>query len=183
VSEGEIRRLAESQTAVSHNASINAKRGRIPPAIDILERGGTVAIGTDNYHGNITEVWKFAISAARVRTGDASRLTPMQVLEMATVNGARALGRLDDLGSLEPGKCADLVIVDLQKPHFYPLIDPVGSLVHNMVGNDVDTVMVDGRIVIDGGRLQTVPPEEILAGSQRTAERVWARLRAQYPGV
>lgn len=183
INEGEIRLLAESRTAVAHNASINAKRGRIPPAIDILERGGTVGLGTDNYHGNITEVWKFAISAARVRTGDSVRLAPMQVLEMATLHGARALGMLDDIGSLEPGKCADVVIVDLEKPHFYPLIDPVGSLVHNMVGSDVDTVIVDGRVVIDGGRLQTARPEEILAGGQRTAESVWSRLRALYPGV
>jgi 5-methylthioadenosine/S-adenosylhomocysteine deaminase len=183
VSDGEIRRLAATGTAVAHNASINAKRGRIPPAIDILELGGTVGLGTDNYHGNLSEVWKFAISAARVRTGDALRLTPMQVLEMATVNGARALGRLDDLGSLEAGKCADLVIVDLQKPHFYPLVEPLGALVHNMVGSDIETVIVDGRIVIDGGRLQTLPPDEILAGSQRTAASVWSRLRALYPGL
>lgn len=183
VSEGEIRLLAETGTGVSHNASINAKRGRIPPAIDILERGGTVGLGTDNYHGNLSEVWKFAISAARVRTGDALRLAPMQVLEMATLNGARALGMLDEIGSLEAGKCADVVIVDLQKPHFYPLIDPVGSLVHNMVGNDVATVIVDGRVVIDGGRLQTMPGEEILAGGQRTAEQVWSRLRELFPGA
>ena len=183
ISEGEIRLLAETGTGVSHNASINAKRGRIPPAIDILERGGTVGLGTDNYHGNISEVWKFAISAARMRTGDALRLAPMQVLEMATLNGARALGMLDEIGSLEAGKRADVVVVDLQQPHFYPLIDPVGSLVHNMVGNDVATVIVDGRVVIDAGRLQTVPGEEILAAGQRAAEQVWSRLRKLFPGA
>jgi 5-methylthioadenosine/S-adenosylhomocysteine deaminase len=183
VSDDEIRLLASTRTGVAHNASINAKRGRIPPAIQIMDLGGTVGLGTDNYHGNITEAWKFAISAARVRTGDATRLTPMQVLEMATVNGARALGRLDDLGSLEPGKYADLVIVDLQKPHFYPLIDPVGSFVHNAVGNDVETVIVDGRVTVDRGALLTLPPEEILASSQRAAEQVWSRLRAMYPGT
>jgi 5-methylthioadenosine/S-adenosylhomocysteine deaminase len=183
VSEREMRLLAESGTTVAHNASINAKRGRIPPAIDIMELGGSVGLGTDNYHGNLSEVWKFAISAARARTGDSLRLTPMQVLEMATLNGARALGRLEDLGSLEAGKCADVLVVDLQKPHFYPLIDPIGSLVHNMVGSDIDTVLVDGRVVVDGGRLTTVPHGEILANAQRAADGVWARLRAMYPGV
>ena len=123
------------------------------------------------------------ISAARARTGDSLRLTPMQVLEMATLNGARALGRLGDLGSLEAGKCADVLVVDLQKPHFYPLIDPIGSLIHNMVGWDIDTVLVDGRVVVDGGRLTTVPHGEILANAQRAADGVWARLRAMYPGV
>jgi 5-methylthioadenosine/S-adenosylhomocysteine deaminase len=140
-------------------------------------------VGTDNYHGNISEVWKFAISAAHMRTGAALRLAPMQVLEMATLNGARALGMLDEIGSLEAGKCADVVVVDLQQPRFYPLIDPVGSLVHNMVGNDVATVIVDGRVVIDAGRLQTVPGEEILAAGQRAAEQVWSSLRELFPGA
>lgn len=183
IDDGELRLLAETRTGIAHNASINAKRGRIPRAIDIMELGGVVGLGTDNYHGNLTEVWKFAISAARFRTGDATRLSPMQVLEMATINGARALGMQADIGSLEPGKCADVVIVDLQKPHFYPLIEPVGAFVHNAVGNDIDTVIVDGRVVVDAGRLQTVAPEEILATSQQTADAVWSRLRAMYPRI
>lgn len=181
VSDDEIRLLADTRTAVSHNASINAKRGRIPPAIDILERGGTVGLGTDNYHGNISEVWKFAISVARMRSRDGVKLTPMQVLEMATLNGARALGMEAELGSLEAGKRADVVVVDLQQPHFYPLVDPIGSLVHNMVGSDVATVIVDGRVVIDGGRLQTTSGEEILTVGQRAADGVWSRLRKLFP--
>ena len=176
VSESEIARLAASGTGVAHNASINAKRGRITPAVEILERGGTVGLGTDNYHGNISEAWKFAISGARVRTGDALRLTPMQVLEMATVNGARALGRLHELGSLEPGKLADVVVVDLQRPHFYPLIEPVGALVHNMVGNDVETVIVDGVVRMSDRRIPGIDLAAVRAEAQAAGEEVWSRL-------
>jgi 5-methylthioadenosine/S-adenosylhomocysteine deaminase len=183
VSEAEIALLAASGTVLAHCASINAKRGRFGPAIEVLSQGGTVGLGTDNYHGNISEVWKFAQAGARFRSQNGSRLPALELLELATINGAKGLGLEASLGSLEPGKLADLVIVDLQRPHFYPLIDPVGSAVHNMVGSDVETVLIDGRIVLEGGRLTTLPGEAILANAQAAAESVWGRLRERFPGA
>ena len=180
VSEREIGLLAESGTVVSHNPAINAKRGKIAPAIRILEAGGTVGIGTDNMHGNIVEAWKFAISGARISTGDGTKLQSMQAMEMVTIGGARALGMADRLGSLEVGKLADVVIVDMRKPHLYPLIHPIGSFVHNGMGSDVETVIVDGKVVVENGRLQTVAPETILESAQSTADSVWNRMQERF---
>ena len=79
---------------------------------------------------------------------DPSRMPPGKVLEMATIDAAHALGLHDDLGSLEPGKKADIVLVDLKKPHLWPPNMPVTRLAHFANAADVDTVVVDGRILM-----------------------------------
>ena len=181
LSDREIGLMASTQTAMSHNAAINSKRGRVAPAIDLLERGGVVGIGTDNMHSNITEAWKLAIAVARIRKNDGTKLQPMEVLEMVTINGAKAVGLADQIGSLEPGKLADIVVVDMRKPHLYPLIHPIGAFVHNVLGSDIETVIIDGRVVVEAGEVLTQPVDVVLESAQRTAESVWKQLRAEFP--
>ena len=93
---------------------------------------------------------------------------------MATIEGARALGLGEELGSIEPGKLADLTIVDLQKPHLYPLHqDPVATYLHWGLASDIDCVIVDGRIVIERGQPLLVDQSRVLAEAQQAAERCW----------
>jgi 5-methylthioadenosine/S-adenosylhomocysteine deaminase len=83
----------------------------------------------------------------------------------------------DELGSLEPGKLADLVVIDLQKPHLYPLIDPVAAAVNMAEQGDIDLVVVGGEVVVAHGRALRVDEASVLAGAQAAAEAVWGQLR------
>lgn len=176
----EVELMAKTGATISHNPAINAKRGNIAPAVEFRELGGNVAIGTDNMHGNIIEAMKLGVHCARVRTGDGTKWQPMDMLEMLTVNGAKAIGMEDKLGSIEEDKIADIIAIDLQKPHLYPLVNPVGSFVHNAIGSDVRWVMIDGKIVVDDGKLQTVDEEQVLREAQKAADFTWKELR-KYP--
>jgi cytosine/adenosine deaminase-related metal-dependent hydrolase len=97
-------------------------------------------------------------------------------LELATIGGAHALGLQHELGSLEVGKRADIVLVDLNKPHTSPVADPVSRLVYAAHGGDVDTVFVDGQVVMRGRILPGVDEGAIIGEAKQAAERVSARI-------
>jgi len=84
------------------------------------------------------------------------------VFAMATIGGAKALGLGDRIGSLEAGKLADIVLIDIRKPSLTPLYDVYSHLVYAIKGSHVDTVLVNGRVIVQGGRVRTVDTEEIL---------------------
>ena len=113
---------------------------------------------------------------ARMFEENPTALLAYHALEMATINGARALGLEKEIGSIEVGKKADLVIVDYRKPHLVPVIDPVANLVHNGVGNDIDTVIVDGEIILENGKINTLDEYGVLQEAQMLAEKHWARV-------
>ena len=96
---------------------------------------------------------------------------------MATLGGARALGLDDELGSIEVGKKADLVLFDYRQIHLTPATDVLGNLVHVGQGRDVETVIVDGRVVVEGGRATLVDQDEIRLQAAAAAEALWQRAR------
>ena len=98
----------------------------------------------------------------RTHYRDPSYMPPGKVLEMVTIDAAKALGMEKDLGSLEPGKKADLIIVDMSKPHLYPPNMPLYRITHYANGNDVDTVIVDGQVLMEDRRVNTVDENEVL---------------------
>jgi len=106
---------------------------------------------------------------------------PEKALEMATIDGARALGWEDAIGSLEPGKKADLIIVDTRRTNWVPLHDfsIVPTLVYSGEGADVETTIIDGRIVMEERRLTTIDVGKVLAEAQRIAERIVRQLPYQ----
>jgi 5-methylthioadenosine/S-adenosylhomocysteine deaminase len=126
-------------------------------------------------------VLKFTACLHKVNELDATLLPPMEVLRMATVNGARGMGRSDDLGSLEPGKKADLVVVDMLKPHISPVHRASSALVYNANGNDVELVMVDGQVVVEGGECVVVDEREVLLRAQERVNILRAKLASRYP--
>ena len=99
-------------------------------------------------------------------------MKPAQLLAMATVNGARLQGR-EDTGALEPGKKADIIAIDLDRPHLYPNLDPLALLVYSAQGSDVAMTMVDGRILYENGEFLTLDAEKIKAEARSAVERLY----------
>jgi len=128
---------------------------------------------TDNMTGDMIEAMRLALMMARIKTADGTVFPPTEILEMATIQGARALRLGEEIGSLEKGKKADLVMIDLEKAHLVPVINALSNLVHYGLASDVDTVMVDGRFLMEEGRVTTVDEKEVMAQAQKTAERLW----------
>ncbi len=177
----EVRLLADAGASVAHNPVSNGFLGDgIAPVTDLLAAGVNVALGTDGAASNnsqdMFEVMKVAALFQRARTQDPAALPPETVLRLATINGARALGLDAEIGSLEPGKRADLAIVDLSSLHHCAVHDVLSHLVFTARAADVRTVLVDGRVVLEEGVLQTVDAEAVRAAGQARGEALVRRL-------
>jgi 5-methylthioadenosine/S-adenosylhomocysteine deaminase len=170
LTEREIALCAETGTHVAHNPSaVFSIMGRCPVP-ELLDAGVIVMIcsdGTapDRSYDMFRHMWQ-AMHYHRRHFEDPMVLPPGKALEMITIDAARGLGVADDLGSLEAGKKADVVLIDLDKPHLYPLAMPVHRLIYFAKGSDVDTVIVDGEILMAGRQVKTVDEAEILAAAQ-----------------
>jgi 5-methylthioadenosine/S-adenosylhomocysteine deaminase len=141
---------------VIHNPVANMLLGEgVAPMPQMRDMGLTVALGTDspNNRQDMFEVTKSALLLHRVTTLDAAVISATDVLRMATIDGARALGCEAELGSLEAEKKADVLVVDVHRFHASPMHDPIGTLVYSCTGSDVDTVLVDGRVLVRDGQV------------------------------
>ncbi|HZU06932.1 MAG TPA: amidohydrolase [Chloroflexota bacterium] len=180
----EIALLAQAGASVAHNPVSNGFLGDgIAPVVELLAAGVNVALGTDGAASNnsqdMFEVMKVAALFQRARTQDPAALPPETVLRLATINGARSLGLEHELGSLEPGKRADLIIVDLGSAlHNCAVHDVLSHLVFTARATDVRTVLVDGRILLEEGVLQTIDAEAVRAAGQARGESLVRRLAA-----
>ena len=103
-----------------------------------------------------------------------------EILEMATIRSAKALGLDRKIGSLEVGKKADIIIVDLKKPHLTPSLDLVTNLIHYANGNDVETVIIDGKLVMHERVIRTVNEKKVLTDGQRASEEVWEAFNSKH---
>jgi 5-methylthioadenosine/S-adenosylhomocysteine deaminase len=174
----EERLLGAAGASVAFNAAIAARRG-LSPRIDELERAGClITLGTDNMAEDMVEVMRTALFMERVRRQDGRRPTPEDVLVWATRNGYRALG-VPDGGWLAPGNRADLIVIDLRRPHLVPALRVVSDLVHNAQAGDVRSVMVDGRWIMRDGRVLTLDEPALVAEAERIARAAWSRLFAE----
>jgi 5-methylthioadenosine/S-adenosylhomocysteine deaminase len=183
LSESELTLLAASGTSIAHCPSANLKLASgIADVVALRRARVNVGLGGDGAPcNNNLDMWremKLAGLLPRLRHGPAA-LPARDVLEMATMGGARALGIADKVGSLEPGKQADVIVVDLQKPHVQPLHDGVEGLLTALVyasqASDVRDVFVDGRQLVEAGRLTRVDEAQLLADVARDARRVRER--------
>ncbi|MBA3430507.1 MAG: amidohydrolase family protein, partial [Actinobacteria bacterium] len=146
-----------------------------------------VGLGSDgekeNNNLDLIEEMKFASLLQKVSTLDPTSGDPWDILTMATLEGARVLGLDDITGSLEPGKRADIVTVDLRALHMTPVMhggdfNVAAHLVFSATGRDVDHVWVDGRLLVDGGRILPVDAESVRQDAQAAAEELFARRAA-----
>jgi cytosine/adenosine deaminase-related metal-dependent hydrolase len=187
--EGEIECLARTDTAVAMCPVMAAKAGRGVHAHgrmpELLAKGVRIALGTDSPNNSNHVDLVRAMNMAAIQYKDARqdlRQVPAETaLELATITGARALGLGDELGSIEPGKRADLVLFDTQRPEWQALFNPVNNLVYNADGRSVHTVIVDGRIVVDAYRQAFVEEAQLFARVQEIGERLQARTGVGVP--
>ncbi len=184
--EADAELLAEKQVAVAHCPKSNAKLGAgIAPVKMLRAKGVTVGLGTDsvvsNNAGDMFEEMRAALLFARAREQDARALTARDVLHMATLGGAKALGLDDRIGSLARGKRADLCVVRLDGLHIAPAAEDnvLGALVYAARASDVALTLVNGRVLYEQGRCLMVDTGRLRA----TAAQVRARLRREAKDV
>ena len=162
----EIRMLAQKGTSIVHCPTSNLKLGSgIARVADLLDAGVNVAIGTDGVaSNNDLNMWEEMRLAALLQKGvsfDPTVLPANQVLRMATMGGAKALNLQDEIGSLVPGKKADLIQVDLDSLNMTPMYDVVSHLVYAANSNDVRMTMINGKIVYQDQKLLTINEREV----------------------
>jgi len=175
----DIARCGRAGIHVAHVPKGNATGGTIAPTTALRHAGARLALGSDNMHADLVEVMRWALAMGRVQEGAVSDFwQPADVLRMATIDGARAMGLDHRIGSIEIGKQADLVVLDFRRPHLVPSENPLGNLVHVAQGRDVAHVFVDGEQVVCDGRPVKADLESILADAQRASRALWQRARA-----
>jgi 5-methylthioadenosine/S-adenosylhomocysteine deaminase len=177
LNEFEIERIAEAGVNVAHCPESNLKLASgLCPLARLLEQGINVCIGTDGAASNndldmFGEMRSAALLAKGV-SGDASACTARQALEMATINGARALGMADRIGSIEAGKCADLIAVDLQHLNTQPVYDPVSQIVYAASSHQVSDVWIDGVEQLRDYEFCQLDSKRIIARARSWAQKI-----------
>lgn len=167
VSEDDMQILKEYNVGVCHNPSSNLKLGSgIAPVPRMLELGINVGIGTDgtssNNNLNMFEEMHLTSLIHKGYRMDPLLLNAEEVLKMATIGGAKVLGLEEEIGSIKEGKKADLIMLDLHKPHLYPKADLIANAVYSAQGSDVKNVIINGRLLLENYRFLGYDEEEIL---------------------
>ncbi len=144
-----------------HNGYGNIANGHVP---ELLERGVAVGVGSDHASSGIVDLLQelFLLSCGfKEARLDPSVMPAERALEVGTITGARCVLHEEEIGSIEPGKCADLVLFDARRPEWQPLYNPVSNLVYSATGKSAHTVIVGGRVVVEGGKLLTVDEDDL----------------------
>ncbi len=175
----EIAICADTGTKIAHNPSAVASILGRCPVPELLDAGATVCLGSDatapDRSADMFRHMQQCMHYHRTHFRDASYLPPGRVLEMCTIDGATALGVADQVGALEAGRKADIILVDLARAHLYPLNMPAFRVTYFANGNDVDTVIVDGRILMQGRQVLSVNEDRVLQAAQRECELMLER--------
>jgi len=178
ITKNEIVDLKNAGASVSHCPISNMKiaTGGFTPIPELLDAQVPVGLGTDGAASNNTldmfETMKFCALVHKNHRWDPTILPAQTVVDLATLGGAAALGVQHTLGSLEEGKTADLIMIDLKKPHLTPLHDPVSHLVYAARGTDVCTTIVHGSPLMLEKKILTIDVEQVLEQSQRIASEL-----------
>ncbi len=189
VDEAEIESLARTGAKVVMNPTAAVKGGmgmtRTGMLPEMLERGVTVGLGNDaGNNSNLVETMRaMYLVAVLYKDGrqDVKMIPAETALELATIGTANALGLSDETGSIEVGKRADLVLFDTRRPEWRTIFNPVNTLVYNADGRSVHTVVVDGRVVVEGHKPLFVDEWELIQKVQKIGEEMLARTGVPYP--
>jgi 5-methylthioadenosine/S-adenosylhomocysteine deaminase len=177
LSDRDIDILAKRKVGIVHCPQSNLKLASGIARIGDLKKAGlTIALGTDGPASNNTLdmfcEMKMAALIHKGTSGDPSLLSAKEVVEMATINGAKALG-IDHLtGSIEKGKKADIIIINTDELHLTPMYDPYSHIVYSSKGSDVDTVIINGRIVMRNKKLLTINEKELKSKANRLSKKI-----------
>jgi 5-methylthioadenosine/S-adenosylhomocysteine deaminase len=175
---GEVSLLGKSGARVAHCPVSNMKLavGAVAPLPEMFENKVVVSLGTDSAASNnsldLFETMKVAALLQKMHRWDARLLPAQKALDMATIEGARAMGMQDTLGSIEVGKKADLILVDFKKPHLTPVHSIVSNLVYSAKGSDVWGTMVNGEVLMENREIKTLNEDEVLEEASKAAEEL-----------
>ena len=175
--EEDIRIMAEKHVSVAINPKSNMKLGNgFAPAKAFLDAGINVCLGTDGCGSNNSLNMFQEMNAAALAYKGANRqarcIGAADVLKMATLNGAKAIGREGELGEIREGALADLVLLRLNEPQFIPANNLVSGLVYSAKGSEVDTVLVDGRVLLRDGKLTTIDENRVYGEIRKITARL-----------
>lgn len=176
VNREDLQIMAKTKTSLSYNPESNMKLGNgIAPLNMALEEGVAVGLGTDgsasNNNLNFFEEMGTGAKLQALKYGDQS-LTAQQMFQMATIEGARALGLDKDIGTLEEGKKADIIALDLNSSSLQPFYKPISNIVYTALGNEVSFVMCEGQVLMDNFKLKTLNKQEILDESKIFSKQI-----------
>ena len=172
--------MAETGSCAAHHpraARIYSFPGRCPIP-EMIDRGIVVGLGSDipaNHDCDLFQDMKEAVMQQRIHFRDPFLIPPGKALEMATIDGYRALGLDHELGSVETGKKADLITIDLHRPHLAPIDMIIHRLVYQASGHDVNDVIVDGRMIMRDRKIMTIDESEVLDDAEIMYRRVFER--------
>ncbi|MCW4049839.1 MAG: amidohydrolase family protein [Candidatus Bathyarchaeota archaeon] len=182
-SDKDLRLMKEADASVLHCPRPYLLGGATAPLARWIGMGIKVGLGTDNVNHTMWETMRAALYGARHREtlGELGSPSYYEVLELATIKGAEVMGVSDKVGSLEPGKKADLQLIDLKCPHIMPTADVTSSLVLYGGTVNVDTVMVNGRIVKQNGEITIMDVGKVLDEAQEITDEIWSGLFSDRP--
>ena len=173
---GDVAIMADSGCSVAHAVWVFARRGVLMESFARYRAAGiNMSLGTDTNPQSVIEAMRWAAVCSKVVERNTEATTAAHAFDAATLGGARALGR-DDLGRLAPGAKADLVLWKATSWRMTPLRDPIKNIVYNAADEDVDRVYVNGRLVVDGGKVLAADDGAILGALQAAGERMWPRM-------
>jgi 5-methylthioadenosine/S-adenosylhomocysteine deaminase len=182
LSNDEILAIAKSGASISHCPEGAMKLGSgVAPVPDMISLGVKVGLGTDGCASNndldlFSEI-DFAAKVHKVFRKDPLACPAEQVLRMATLGGASVLGLEHEIGSIEPGKKADLIALSLKQPHLMPIYDPVSHIVYAARGSDVRFAWVDGQQIVKDGRLLSVDEAWVVSEAKRMGLEIMQKIR------
>jgi len=185
VDEADQKTLAQRQVGCVHNPSSNMMLASgVAPVTAMRTAGVAVGLGTDGPAGSnndldLMEEMDLAAKLAKITKMDPLALNAKAVVEMATIEGARALHMEKEIGSLEAGKKADFIIISLDEPNAVPMYDLYAQLAYALKGSDVETVVIGGRVVMRDRKLLTVKEEEVMAKAREYKKTIAASLGLQ----
>ncbi|MDD5502595.1 MAG: amidohydrolase [Candidatus Thermoplasmatota archaeon] len=175
ITKAEVKTISKAGATLAHCPVSNMKlaTGGYAPLPEMFDAGGNVGLGTDGAASNNTldmfETMKFCALLFKHHRWDPTILPAQKVLDLATIGGAKAMRR-PDLGSIEPGKTADIIIVDGKRPNLVPAYHPVSNLVYAAKGADVKTTICNGKILMENREFKTLNFEKVLEKARKTAE-------------
>ena len=177
VSDSDIAILKEKGVNVVTNPISNAKLGNgVAPVPKLLAAGVNVCLGTDGAASNNAQnmIREMSVEALihKAVNGDPQCVGAKEIFKMATVNGAKALGLDDITGTIEKGKRADLAILRLDVPSMFPNNNPIAALCYSANGSETDTVIIDGKIVMEHGEMKTIDEERVYHEIKRICDRI-----------
>jgi len=180
VSKSEIDIIKDKKTKICHNPISNMKLGSgVAPIPEYLEKGVTVSLGTDgaasNNNMDMFEDIKTCALLHKSHNSNASVVPAMNTLEFATINGAKALGMEDEIGSIETGKKADIILLDTNAANMVPMTNPISHLVYSAQGNNVKTMIVNGKVIMKDRKIKTLDENWVIGFAREQAKDLFER--------